>query len=152
MPTGEPSPLLANRIREGVELWEAGLAPVLVMSGGLGADGFDEAVVMRDVAVAAGVPADAIVVDSGGVTTEATVVNTIALLAARGVPGDARPLRLLAVTQAYHLPRVELAFQAGGVDVLTVPATDRVPIRQMPLYVLREIPAFWAYFLSDCFF
>ncbi|HLO34943.1 MAG TPA: ElyC/SanA/YdcF family protein, partial [Candidatus Deferrimicrobium sp.] len=42
---GAPSPLLADRIATGVELYRAGLVPRLVMSGGDGADGFNEAVV-----------------------------------------------------------------------------------------------------------
>ena len=144
---GRPSPLLADRIRAGVELNRAGLAPVLVMSGGDGADGFNEAQVMRAEAIAQGVDPAAILVDRAGVSTEATVTNAMTMLEARS--GDPRPgvLRLMAVSQAYHLPRVQLAFAAAGIDVLTVPATEAQPIGEMPFLVAREIPAFWAYFV-----
>ncbi|HEX5825419.1 MAG TPA: YdcF family protein [Candidatus Limnocylindrales bacterium] len=146
--TGRPSPLLADRIATGVELYRTGLVGTLVMSGGDGADGFNEARVMRDEAVAAGVDQAAILVDAAGNTTEATVDNTLALLAARG--GGAVPTRLIAVSQAYHLPRIQLAYANGGIDVLTVPAPDPEPIREMPLLALREVPAFWAYFIRVC--
>jgi uncharacterized SAM-binding protein YcdF (DUF218 family) len=143
--SGVPSPLLTDRIRTGVELYRAGLVPTLVMSGGDGADGFNEAMVMRDEAIAAGVSPEAILVDPAGVSTEATVANAIALLSDYSVPP-----RLIAVSQAYHLPRVQLSFATAGIDVLTVPAADPEPIGEMPLLVAREVPAFWVYYLRVC--
>jgi vancomycin permeability regulator SanA len=143
--SGVPSPLLADRIRTGVELYRAGLVPTLVMSGGDGADGFNEAIVMRDEAIAAGVRPEAILVDPAGVTTEATVANAVALLWDYSVPPS-----LIAVSQAYHLPRVQLSFATAGIDVLTVPAADPEPIGEMPLLVAREVPAFWVYYLRVC--
>jgi vancomycin permeability regulator SanA len=143
--SGVPSPLLADRIRTGVELYRAGLVRTLVMSGGNGADGFNEAMVMRDEAIAAGVNPEAILVDPAGVTTEATVANAIALLWDYSVPPS-----VIAVSQAYHLPRVQLSFATAGIDVLTVPAADPEPIGEMPLLVAREVPAFWVYYLRVC--
>jgi vancomycin permeability regulator SanA len=146
--TGQPSPLLADRIATGIELYRSGLVGTLVMSGGDGADGFNEARVMRDEANAAGIdPAD-ILVDPAGNSTEATVDNSLALLAARGT--GSVPPRVIAVSQAYHLPRVQLAFANGGIDVLTVPAADPIAIGEMPVLVIREVPAFWAYYLRVC--
>ena len=146
--SGQPSPLLADRIRTGVELYRAASCPLLVMSGGDGSDGFNEARVMRDVAVAEGVDPAAVLVDPAGNSTEATVANVSALLATRNGPEG--PGRVIAVSQAYHLPRVQLAFASAGIDVLTVPAADPEPIGEMPLLVAREILAFWAYDLRVC--
>lgn len=146
--TGLPSPLLADRIRTGVELYRSGLVPTLVMSGGDGDDGFNEALVMRDKAIASGVDPGAIVVDPAGVTTEATVANAMALLGQR--PDAAVQPRIIAVSQAYHLPRVQLSFATAGIDVLTVPAVDPQPIGEMPWLVAREVPAFWVYYLRVC--
>jgi uncharacterized SAM-binding protein YcdF (DUF218 family) len=103
---------------------------------------------MRDVAVAAGVDSSDVLVDPDGNTTEATVANASAMLVARN--GGGGPGRIIAVSQAYHLPRIQLAYANGGVDVLTVPAADPVPIGEMPILVLREVPAFWAYYLRVC--
>ncbi len=145
-PSGIPSQTLADRIATGVDLYRHGLVPVLIMSGGDGKEGFNEARVMRDVAVAAGVDPVAIIVDPAGVTTEATVANVAALLGLR--PGS--PTRLIAVSQAYHLPRVQLAFAVTGIDVLTVPAVDPQFIGPMPVMIAREVAAFWTYDLRVC--
>jgi vancomycin permeability regulator SanA len=145
---GQPSELLANRIRTGVELYQAGLVPMLVMSGGDGADGVNEAVAMREVAIAAGVPANAVVADGSGVNTEATVADVTRLVANGSVPLPHGTL--MTVSQAYHLPRVQLAFAAAGIDVLTVPAHDPKFIVEMPILIGREVLAFWAYDLRTC--
>jgi vancomycin permeability regulator SanA len=145
--SGSPSPLLSDRLRTGIELYREGLVARLVMSGGDGADGFNEARVMAEVAVAGGVPRDAVLVDEAGITTEATVANSLAILEAAGVP---RGAPIVAVSQAYHLPRVQLAYSDAGIDVLTVPAPEVQPIRGLPLFIAREVPAFWSYLLGVC--
>lgn len=144
---GQPAPLLADRIRAGIELYRDGIVPRLIVSGGDGADGFNEATVMRDVAVAAGLGPGAILVDPSGDTTEATVHNAMALIDSLELPDQ---VRVIAVSQAYHLPRVQLSFASAGLDVLTVPAVEAEPIREMPLFIAREIPAFWAYYVRVC--
>lgn len=144
--SGTPSPLLADRIRTGVDLYRAGLVRTIVMSGGDGADGFNEAVVMRQVAIDAGVEPSAVLVDPAGVSTEATVANVAGMLDLRGP----NPPAVIAVSQAYHLPRVQLAFATAGIDVLTVPAQDPVPIGEWPILVAREVLAWWAYALRIC--
>jgi uncharacterized SAM-binding protein YcdF (DUF218 family) len=146
--SGVPSPLLADRIATGVELYRSGSVPILIMSGGDGSDGFNEALVMRERAIAAGVDPAAIRVDPSGINTDATVDHALELVAADGGPATA--LRLIAVSQPYHLPRIQLAFSGAGIDVLTVPAVDPVPISEMPLLIAREIPAFWLYYLRAC--
>jgi vancomycin permeability regulator SanA len=145
---GQPSELLANRIQTGVDLYRAGLVPMLVMSGGDGADGYNEAVAMREVAIADGVPADAVLIDGSGVNTEASVANVTRMVADGAVPLPHRAL--ITVSQAYHLPRVQLAFAAAGIDVLTVPAHDPKFIVEMPILIGREVLAFWAYDLRTC--
>jgi vancomycin permeability regulator SanA len=146
--SGVPSPLLQDRIDTAVQLYRSGLVPVLVMSGGDGADGFNEATVMRQVAIAEGVPANAVVADGMGLSTEATVDDVQRLVASGQVP--LRHSALIAVSQAYHLPRVQLAFASVGIDVLTVPAHDPQLIGEMPVLIGREVLAFWAYDLRTC--
>ncbi len=150
--SGEPSPLLADRIATGVELYRTGLVPVLIMSGGDGTDGYNEALIMRDRAIAAGVDPAAILIDATGINTDATVEHTLALLAGltEGPGSLVTTRRLIAVSQPYHLPRIQLAFSGAGIDVLTVPAVDPVPISEMPLLIAREVPAFWLYYLRAC--
>ena len=138
---GAPSTSLRDRMTTAEQLYKRRLVRRLIVSGGVGESGYNEALVMRDMAVAAGVPAKAVIIDSDGVNTDATVRHSIAFLDGRDWD------RVLAVSQGYHLPRIKLAYQRAGWDVLTVPAVKSLPIPQTPRLVAREIPAFWVYYL-----
>jgi vancomycin permeability regulator SanA len=142
---GRPSTSLRDRMDTAVELYEAGLVKRVFVSGGVGESGYNEALVMNEMAIDAGVPAEDVVVDSNGVSTDATVTDTIPFF------GDEGWRRILAVSQFYHLPRIKLAYQRAGWDVLTVPAGTSAPIPQTPRLVAREIPAFWFYYLKAVF-
>ena len=137
---GTPSITLANRVLTASEVYRQGLADTIVMTGGIEPTGFDETVVMRDLAVELGVPTGAIVLDPEGDTTSASVANTTRILRGRGSD------RVLAVSQFYHLPRIKLAYAAAGVEVWTVPART-TSIQQTKGLITREIPAFWLYYL-----
>ena len=52
------------------------------------------------------------VVDSNGVSTNATVADTVPFF------GEDGGTRILAVSQYYHLPRIKLAYQRAGWNVL----------------------------------
>jgi vancomycin permeability regulator SanA len=140
-PGGAPSQTLAWRVDTACELYDEGLVDRLVMSGAVGDSGYDEAQVMRDRAVENGVPASAVTLDSHGVNTEATVANTVALFEAQDLD------EVLAVSNAYHLPRIKLAYRRQGQEVLTVPAEETRRIKETPYLWLREVPAFWVYYL-----
>ncbi|HEY2083102.1 MAG TPA: YdcF family protein, partial [Verrucomicrobiae bacterium] len=68
---GRMSLALQDRIRTGCELYRAGLAKHLVLSGGPGDGTVTEAEVMRNYALKHGVPAADIFIDNQGVNTEA---------------------------------------------------------------------------------
>jgi len=147
---GKASTSLLDRMNTAIELYDEGFVDALLVSGGVGESGHNEALVMRDMAVAAGVPAEAVIVDGEGVNTAATVTNSLALLDARSAGGPSAGLpshaRIIAVSQFYHLPRIKLTYARAGRDVVTVPARGSQPIAQTPSIVAREIPAFWLYF------
>ena len=145
-PGGRPSTSLKDRMTTAVQLWKDHLVKQLVVSGGVGDSGYNEALVMRDMAVKAGVPSKDVIVDSNGVNTEATVNDTMPFF---GTGSSAH--RVLAVSQFYHLPRIKLAYQRAGLNVFTVPAGTSTPIPQTPQLVAREIPAFWVYYLRAVF-
>jgi len=138
---GAPSTSLRDRMTTAEQLYKDHLVRQILVSGGVGDSGYNEALVMRDMAVKAGVPRDRIIVDSSGVSTEATVRNSIPFFDFDVSPG------VLAVSQFYHLPRIKLAYARAGWDVLTVPATTSTPIKETPRLVLREIPAYWVYYV-----
>ncbi|MEE4274285.1 MAG: YdcF family protein, partial [Thermoleophilia bacterium] len=138
---GRISTSLHDRVTTAVSLYEEGLVGRLVVSGGQGTAPVHEAVAMRDLAVELGVPAEAVVVDLGGLDTDATVRGTGAIFRHDGLD------RVLAVSHFYHLARVKLAYQAAGWDVQTVPAAQSYIVPQTPRLVAREVPAFWLYYL-----
>jgi vancomycin permeability regulator SanA len=136
---GTPSHALADRVRTACDLYHQGYARHLIFSGGPGDGTLTEPEVMRNFAVAHGVPADAITLDPLGLNTAATVRNTLPILSdARGV---------LVVSHFYHLPRIKLSYQQAGRDVFTVPARQGKPLTQMPFNIAREVAALWVYYL-----
>lgn len=142
---GSPSLALADRVTTACQLYREGRVRLLVMSGGPGPGGVHETDVMRRLALAHGVPDAAILLDRDGLTTEATARNATALLDDRGVR------RVLAVSHAYHLPRVKLAFGQVGREVYTVPAEETRRLAGLPKFVAREVAALWVYYARDLF-
>ena len=111
-PDGTPSPRLAARLDRAVQLVGAGLVHQVIVSGGTGVEGVDEALVMKAYLVEHGVPAQQVWVDSQGVTTRATARNCAALMRAQGWHSA------LLVSQYFHLSRTRLAFEQAGVSAL----------------------------------
>jgi len=142
---GAPSTSLRDRMDTAIGLYKDRLVKKILVSGGVGDSGYNEALVMRDMAVKAGIPEEDVIVDSNGVNTGATVRDSIPFFGPEPHP------RVLAVSQFYHLPRIKLAYQRAGWDVLTVPAGTSALIRETPYLVAREIPAFWVYYLRAIF-
>jgi len=120
-PDGRASAALERRMRVAVSLYQAGLAPLLVLSGG-GRQAVPEAEVMRDLALAAGVPESALMLESRSLTTLENATETARLLA----PGGRVAIAL--VTDGYHVLRARLLFGIAGLNVVAV-HTAKVPMR-----------------------
>jgi uncharacterized SAM-binding protein YcdF (DUF218 family) len=83
---GRPSRVFAARLDHAVSLYFAGVAPMLVMTGGKAeGDRTTEAAAGRDFAIALGVPAEAILVEEQSRTTLESVRAVASLLAANDV-------------------------------------------------------------------
>ncbi|MAT14093.1 MAG: hypothetical protein CMJ46_02350 [Planctomyces sp.] len=144
---GTPSTSLRNRVLTGAELYNSGLAPVVILSGGPGEGEFHETAVMKQVALEAGVPESAIVIDEQGWDTADTISNISTQFAPQvmvAAPAAVTP-RILAVSNFYHLPRIRLAAERAGLDCATVPATETAPINEQALTMGREVAALWWY-------
>lgn len=137
---GRPSMALSDRVRTACELYHAGLVPRVVFSGGPGDGPVHETEAMARLARTLGVPDEAIELDRFGVSTAATVRNTILTR-----PAGAR---IIAVSEFYHLPRIKLACHDAGREVYTVPARPSHWLRNWPLRsIAREVAGFWFYYL-----
>jgi vancomycin permeability regulator SanA len=112
-PSGVPSRELAARLERGRQLYRAGLARRIIVSG-LVAEGYDEPDTMAAWLESRGVaPAD-VVIDRGGYRTAASMAD------ARAMGVDS----LLVVSQAYHLPRAIYFARHAGMSAVGVPAAD----------------------------
>jgi uncharacterized SAM-binding protein YcdF (DUF218 family) len=110
-PDGRPSERLRRRVARGIELYRARRAPLLLLSGG-GSGPVAEADIMRELALAAGVPAAALMLEPGSRNTVENALNTARLLRSRGIS------RIVLVSDQIHLPRAALLFRLAGLDVV----------------------------------
>ncbi len=135
---GTPSLALSDRVDEGIRLYQKGLVKKLVMSGAIdGRNGYSEPEVMKKRAVEAGVLASDVVLDEAGVDTSSTVRNTATLMQREGFS------KALAVSHYYHEPRVKMLFARARVRVYTVPAKMTRRLLKEPLFIVREILAYY---------
>ena len=65
-PSGEPSERLKARLERAVELFRDGTVQKIIVSGGLGEEGHDEATVMKRYLETQGIPSAAVTADSNG--------------------------------------------------------------------------------------
>jgi len=110
-PDGSPSPRLKARLDAALDAYRLGTAPLIIVSGGVGAEGHDEAAVMAAYLVQQGVPASAVLRDGAGNDTAATACNVSHVLQARGLKS------VIVATQYFHVPRARLALQRAGLNV-----------------------------------
>lgn len=138
--SGQPSRRLAARLDVARRLFEAKRVRLILVSGGFGKEGFDEAKVMGSYLRTRGVPDSALIEDGNGSNTIATCVNARRLLAAR----QASSVDL--VTQYFHIPRARLAAERAELKVSGALAPWFFEARD--LYSLaREVVALPAYAL-----
>lgn len=135
---GTPSQALSDRVDEGIRLYHKGLVKKLVMSGAIDAhNGYSEPEVMKKRAVNAGVAEVDVLLDEAGVDTSSTVRNTAALMQREGFS------KALAISHYYHEPRVKMLFTRAHVRVYTVPAKMSRRLMKEPIFILREIAAYY---------
>ncbi|MFN0202017.1 MAG: YdcF family protein [Bacteroidia bacterium] len=140
MQNGEPSQRLAARLDKAILLYKRQQIKKVVVSGGIGKDGFDEAAVMKKYLCQKGLSASDILMDNQGNTTLLTAQNCAKMLP------NYTSQNILVISQFYHLARCQIAFQkAGFQQVYTAPA-DYVEIRDI-YSLLRESVGIWKYLL-----
>ena len=110
------------RFREGLRLYRAGWAPVLIFSGAAREGEDSNAAAMQRLAIAEGVPPQAILADHQAEDTYGNAVNTRALMVAHGLRSA------ILVTSPYHLHRAALTFEGvyrgSGIRIIARSAPD----------------------------
>ena len=110
-PDGSPSPALVRRVGHALTLARTGRVGHLLMSGGPVRHPVPEAHVMRDMALAAGILPDRVVVEDG---SRNTIGNA---LLSRPLVEEREWRRLLIVTDACHMARALYIFRRLGLKV-----------------------------------
>ena len=136
---GQPCARLAARLDKALELYQSGTCKAILVSGGMGLEGFDEATVMRAYLVERGVPEDAVGADSQGVNSRATARNAARLMEAHGWEGA------IVVTQYWHILRARLACRQAGIAPLSSAWPRYFELRDL-YSIAREmaaVPVYW---------
>ena len=128
---GSPSMMLRDRIDRGLELYKAGAAPKILMSGDHGTISYDEVNAMKRTAIDAGVPSEDVFMDHAGFSTYESIFRAKAVFQAK---------RILIVSQEYHLYRALYCAEALGLEACAVAAED-IRYRGQFIRDLREIAA-----------
>ena len=106
---GTPSERLQGRLDAALDLYKTGHCRAILTSGGIGAEGFDEAKIMKEYLTAHGVPPAAIYTDNHGTNTFETARYTAELVRTMGFHGT------ILVSQYFHIARFRLAMLKHGI-------------------------------------
>ena len=114
---GQPSPVFRARLDHARELYNRGIAPLIITLGGTNGDEHSEGAVGRDYLMSLGIPESAIIPETESRDTEEQA-HRIAVIARAN---DLR--RLVVVSDGTHVFRIHEICAADGLDVLTSPRT-----------------------------
>ena len=108
----KPSPMLQDRLDEGIKLYKEGIASKIIMSGDHGREEYDEVNIMKEYAIEQGVPSEDIFMDHAGFSTYESIYRAKEIFGADNI---------VIVTQEYHLYRAlyiadKLNINAYGVN------------------------------------
>ncbi|NLT39060.1 MAG: DUF218 domain-containing protein [Clostridiales bacterium] len=108
-----PSPMLKDRLDRSLELYFAGVADKIIMSGDHGRVYYDEVNVMKNYVVQAGVPSSDVFMDHAGFSTYESIYRARDVFMVKSA---------VIVTQTYHLYRALYVARRLGVDAVGVSA------------------------------
>jgi uncharacterized SAM-binding protein YcdF (DUF218 family) len=132
---GRPSPVLRARLDHALKLYRDGLAPRILVTGGVGrGDTTSEAIVARQYLVARKIAPEQVVAQPQGRSTEASMT------AVAGWLGSAGLKRVILVSDPFHMFRLRLEARRTGLEAYTSP-TESSPISDNPVLELRYLAA-----------
>ena len=111
-----PTPLLADRLQRGVEVYKSGAAPKILMSGDHGQTNYDEVNVMKQYALDEGIAEADIFMDHAGFSTYESMYRAKEIF---GVD------KMIIVTQKYHLSRAVFIANKLGIEAYGVASDYR---------------------------
>ena len=138
---GTPSDMLEDRLRRSVELFQAGAAPKLLMSGDHGQVTYNEVWTMKQYAMEGGIASGDVFMDHAGFSTYESIYRARDVFQCE---------KIIIISQEYHLYRALYIANALGIEAYGVHADYRNYSGQVS-YDLREILARNKDFLTAIF-
>jgi uncharacterized SAM-binding protein YcdF (DUF218 family) len=133
---GRPSPVLQDRLDHALELYQADLAPTIVLTGGRQeGDRFTEATTGYNYLRGKGLPDEALLKEVDGTSTWESLAASARFLIARG------KTRVVLVTDGYHAKRVEAIADDLGLEASVSPSANRLSRVSELKQLLRETVA-----------
>ena len=139
---GHPSPVYKARLDHGYELFSAGMAPMVITTGGAGLDPqFSEGGVGREYLRKRGVPETALIAETQGSDTAQSAARVGNIMRVNGMH------RCIAVSDAYHVFRIRALLEREGVEVEVAPRPESRPLslRERFEAVMREAMSYMAW-------
>ena len=139
---GHPSPVYKARLDHAYNLFERGLAPVIITTGGAGGDPrYSEGQVGRDYLESRGVPDVNLIAETQGDNTDESTQRVATIMRANDMHSA------LLVSDAYHLYRAQKMMAREGVTVYISPRPGSVPRTAFGRWVaaLRESFSYMLY-------
>jgi uncharacterized SAM-binding protein YcdF (DUF218 family) len=119
---GHPSPVYRARLDHGYALFQQGMAPVVITTGGSGQDpDFSEGGVGRDYLLRRGVPEQALIAETQGTDTAQSAERVANIMRANAMRS------VIAVSDAYHVFRIRALLEHEGVQVELAPRPESRP-------------------------
>lgn len=111
----KPSPMLEDRLKMGISLYNNDRSNKIIMSGDHGRDEYDEVNVMKKYAISKGVNSEDIFMDHAGFSTYDSIYRAKEIFKAK---------KVIIVSQRYHLYRALYIAKRLGLDAVGVAAED----------------------------
>ena len=112
----KPSPMLEDRLQEGIKLYQNNVSDKIIMSGDHGREEYDEVNIMKKYAIENGVPSENIFMDHAGFSTYESIYRAKDIFKAK---------KVVIVTQKYHLYRALYIAKQLGLEAYGVGADPR---------------------------
>jgi uncharacterized SAM-binding protein YcdF (DUF218 family) len=120
--SGHPSPVYKARLDHGFELFQQGMAPVVITTGGSAQDpDFSEGGVGRDYLLRRGVPEQALIAETQGSDTAQSAARVANIMRANGMRS------CIAVSDAFHVFRIRALLEHEGVQIELAPRPESRP-------------------------
>jgi len=137
--SGRPSPVLRGRLDHAYSLFQRGLAPIVITTGGYGGDPrFSEGGVGRVYLMGRGIPENDIIAETQADNTDESVDRVATIMHTNGMR------TCIAVSDGYHIFRIKKMLERQGFTVYGAPRPQTHPPSRWRerVLILREVVSY----------